>query len=122
GEERAGTRPDAVSPSAHSRPDGGLHGAGAADPAHRILAPAHGRSAATAATAAAAVAGRCPPLPAADQGATRRGAAGRWRAAHDELCLTIGTGEPLPPPVAAGAVAGVDLGEAPIAAVTRTRR
>jgi putative transposase len=45
-----------------------------------------------------------------------------WRADHYELCLTIATGETLPAPLPAGAVAGVDLGEAHIAAVTTTKR
>jgi putative transposase len=45
-----------------------------------------------------------------------------WRADHYELCLTIDTGETLPAPLPAGAVAGVDLGEVHIAAVTTTRR
>jgi putative transposase len=45
-----------------------------------------------------------------------------WRADHYELCLTLDTGEPLPPPLHAGEIAGVDLGEVHIAAVTTTRR
>jgi putative transposase len=45
-----------------------------------------------------------------------------WRADHYELCLTLETGEALPPPLPTGAVAGVDLGEVHIAAVTTTRR
>jgi putative transposase len=45
-----------------------------------------------------------------------------WRADHYELCLTIDTGEPLPPPQAGGEVSGVDLGEVHIAAITTTRR
>jgi putative transposase len=44
-----------------------------------------------------------------------------WRANHYELCLTIDTGETLPPPLNHGVVAGVDLGEVHIAAVTTTR-
>jgi putative transposase len=45
-----------------------------------------------------------------------------WRADHYELCLTVDTGETLPPSLPRGAVAGVDLGEAHVAAVTTTRR
>jgi putative transposase len=45
-----------------------------------------------------------------------------WRADHYELCVTIDTGEALPPSLPAGEVAGVDLGEAHVAAVTTTRR
>jgi putative transposase len=45
-----------------------------------------------------------------------------WRADHYELCLTLDTGETLPPPLPTGAVAGVDLGEVHVAAVTTTRR
>jgi putative transposase len=45
-----------------------------------------------------------------------------WRADHYELCLTLDTGAALPPPLPARAVAGVDLGEVHVAAVTTTRR
>jgi putative transposase len=45
-----------------------------------------------------------------------------WRADHYELCLTLDTGETLPPLLATGTVAGVDLGEVHIAAVMTTRR
>jgi putative transposase len=45
-----------------------------------------------------------------------------WRADHYELCLTLDTGQPLPPPQTGGEVAGVDLGEVHIAAITTTRR
>ncbi len=45
-----------------------------------------------------------------------------WRADHYELCLTLDTGEILPPPLACGEVAGVDLGEVHVAAVTTTNR
>jgi len=62
------------------------------------------------------------PLPAEYQQANLRRAELTWRADHYELCLTLATGEPLPPPLPTGAVAGVDLGEVHIAAVTTTRR
>lgn len=45
-----------------------------------------------------------------------------WRAAHYELCLTLDTVPPLPPPTKGGAVAGVDVGEVQVAAVTPTQR
>jgi putative transposase len=45
-----------------------------------------------------------------------------WRAGHYELCLTLDTGEALPPPLSAGEIAGIDLGEVHVAAVTTTRR
>jgi putative transposase len=45
-----------------------------------------------------------------------------WRADHFELCLTLEMQEALPPPLPAGVVAGIDLGEVHIAAVTTTRR
>jgi putative transposase len=62
------------------------------------------------------------PLPAEYQQANLRRAELTWRADHYELCLTLDTGEALPVPLAAGAVAGIDLGEVHIAAVTTTRR
>jgi putative transposase len=62
------------------------------------------------------------PLPAQDQRANLRRVEMTWRADHDELCLTLDTGEPLPPSLPAGEVAGVDLGEVHVAAVTTTRR
>jgi putative transposase len=62
------------------------------------------------------------PLPAEYQQADLRRAELTWRADHYELCLTIATGETLPPPRPTGVVAGVDLGEVHIAAVTTTRR
>jgi IS605 OrfB family transposase len=45
-----------------------------------------------------------------------------WRADHDERCLTLDTGASLPPPIPIGEVAGVDLGEIHVAAVTTTKR
>jgi putative transposase len=62
------------------------------------------------------------PLPAAYHRANLRRAEVTWRADHDDLCLTLDTGEPLPPPTPQGATAGVDLGEVHVAAVTTTRR
>ncbi|HEV8194357.1 MAG TPA: transposase [Ktedonobacterales bacterium] len=86
------------------------------------------------------------PLPAAYHHANLQRAELTWRADHYELCLTIDTGEVLPPlpeslatsppsSTASGAspettasavssevVAGIDLGEVHIAAVTTTRR
>jgi len=62
------------------------------------------------------------PLPTEYHRADLRRAEVTWRADHYELCLTLDTGEPLPPPTPQGATAGVDLGEVHIAAVTTTRR
>jgi putative transposase len=62
------------------------------------------------------------PLPEDYRQANLRRAELTWRADHYELCLTLDTGETAPPPLLAGAVAGVDLGEVHIAAVTTTRR
>jgi putative transposase len=62
------------------------------------------------------------PVPEEYQRANLRRAELTWRAGHYELCLTLDTGETLPPPMAVGDVAGVDLGEVHIAAVTTTRR
>ena len=45
-----------------------------------------------------------------------------WRADHYERCLTLETGETLPSPLPTGEVAGIDLGEVHLAAVTTTRR
>jgi putative transposase len=62
------------------------------------------------------------PLPAEYHQANLRRAEWTWRADHYELCLTLDTGETLPPPLPTGAVAGVDLGEVHIAAVTTSTR
>jgi putative transposase len=62
------------------------------------------------------------PLPEEYQSADLRRVKLTWRADHYELCLTLDTGAALPPPLPAGAVAGVDLGKVHIAAVTTTRR
>jgi putative transposase len=68
------------------------------------------------------------PLPEEYRTANLRRAELTWRADHYELALTIATGTSLPAPLAGvegevgGAVAGVDLGEVHIAALTTTRR
>jgi putative transposase len=62
------------------------------------------------------------PLPAEYHTANVRRVELTWRANHYELCLTLDTGETLPPPLPAGTVAGVDLGEVHVAAVTTTNR
>jgi putative transposase len=62
------------------------------------------------------------PLPEEYRRGNPRRAELTWRADHYELCLTIDTGEALPPALPTGEVAGVDLGEVHIAAVTTTRR
>jgi putative transposase len=62
------------------------------------------------------------PLPEEYQRANLRRVELTWRADHYELCLTLDTGAALPPPLPARVVAGVDLGEVHIAAVTTTRR
>jgi len=62
------------------------------------------------------------PLPAEYHAANLRRVELTWRADHYELCLTLDSGAPLPPPLPAGAVARVDLGEVHIAAVTTTCR
>jgi putative transposase len=62
------------------------------------------------------------PLPEEYQRANLRRVELTWRADHYELCLTLDTGETLPPPLAVGEVAGVDLGEVHVAAVTTTNR
>jgi hypothetical protein len=63
-----------------------------------------------------------PPLPEECRQANLRRAELTWRADHYELCLTLDTGDALPCPLPTGAVAGVDLGEVHVAAVTTTRR
>jgi putative transposase len=62
------------------------------------------------------------PLPAEYQGANIRKVELTWRADHYELCLTLDTGQSLPPLRPAGVVAGIDLGEVHLAAVTTTQR
>jgi putative transposase len=62
------------------------------------------------------------PLPAEDHQANLRRAELTWRADHYELCLTLDTGAALPSPKVDGEIAGVDLGEVHIAAVTTTQR
>jgi putative transposase len=62
------------------------------------------------------------PLPAEYHTANLRRAELTWRADHYELCLTIDTGASLPSALPTGVVAGIDLGEVHIAAVTTTRR
>jgi putative transposase len=62
------------------------------------------------------------PLPEEYRLANLRRAELTWRADHYDLCLTLDTGETLPPPLPTGAVGGVDLGEVHIAAVTTTKR
>jgi putative transposase len=62
------------------------------------------------------------PVPEEYQRANLRRAELTWRADHYDLYLTLDTGETLPPPLPVGAVAGVDLGEVHIAAVTTTKR
>src|SRR5215831_16884419 len=62
------------------------------------------------------------PLPSEYHTAKLRRAEWTWRADHDELCLTLEIGAPLPSPLPTGAVAGIDLGEVHIAAVTTANR
>ena len=62
------------------------------------------------------------PLPEEYRQANLRRAELTWRADHYELCLTLDTGVALPLPRPAAEVAGVDLGEVHIAAVTTTNR
>ena len=45
-----------------------------------------------------------------------------WRADHYELALTLDPGQALPMPAPAGDIAGIDLGEVHVAAITTTRR
>lgn len=60
------------------------------------------------------------PLPDEYQSSDIRKAELAWRADHYELCLTIDTGQLPAAPQAGGAMAGVDLGEVHIAALTTT--
>jgi putative transposase len=61
-------------------------------------------------------------LPDEYQGANLRRAEVTWRADHYELCLTQDTDEALPPPLSSGEIAGIDLGEVHLTAVTTTQR
>lgn len=62
------------------------------------------------------------PLPAEYQDATLRRAELTWRSDHYELCLTLDAREAPATAVSSGEAAGVDLGEAHLAAVCTTRR
>jgi putative transposase len=62
------------------------------------------------------------PLPAEYHNSNFRRVELTWRADHYELCLTLDTAEALPAPETGGAVAGIDLGEVHIAAVTTTHQ
>jgi putative transposase len=62
------------------------------------------------------------PLPGEYRHVNLRRAELTWRADHYELCLTVDLGEPLSSVRSVGEVAGVDLGEVHIAAVTTTKR
>src|SRR5258708_5896898 len=62
------------------------------------------------------------PLPQALQQANLRRAELTWRADHYELALPVDPGASMPSSLAGGAIAGIDLGEVHIAAVTTTRR
>jgi putative transposase len=62
------------------------------------------------------------PLPEEYRQADIRRAELTWRADHYELCLTLDTGEHPPSSRADGDVAGIDLGEVHIAAITTTSR
>jgi putative transposase len=62
------------------------------------------------------------PLPQEYRSANLRRVELTWRADHYELALTVDTGTSWPVPLAGGAVAGVDLGEVHIAAITTTTR
>src|SRR5215471_2351460 len=66
------------------------------------------------------------PLPEEYRLANLRRAELTWRADHYDLCLTLDSGAALPSPTAQGAmqgvIAGVDLGEVHVAAVTTTNR
>ncbi|HEX9068779.1 MAG TPA: transposase [Ktedonobacterales bacterium] len=62
------------------------------------------------------------PLPAEYQDATLRRAELTWRSDHYELCLTLDASEAPSPALPGEEVAGIDLGEAHLAAVCTTRR
>ncbi len=62
------------------------------------------------------------PVPAKYGGANVRKAELLWRADHYELALTFDTGQAVPPPRETGEVAGIDLGEVHVAAITTSRR
>jgi putative transposase len=62
------------------------------------------------------------PLPAHHLGANVRKAELLWRADHYELALTLDTGQTLPVTRPVGEIAGIDLGEVHVAAITTTRR
>jgi putative transposase len=62
------------------------------------------------------------PLPGEYLGANLRRVELTWGADHYEVCLTLDSGEPLPSTREDGEIAGIDLGEVHMAAVTTTRR
>jgi hypothetical protein len=62
------------------------------------------------------------PLPEDCRQANLRRAELTWRAEHFERCLTLDTGGSVAPPLPTGEVAGIDLGEVHLAAMTTTKR
>ena len=62
------------------------------------------------------------PLPEENRHANLRRVELTWQADHFERCLTLDIGELLPPPLPAGDVAGIVMGEVHLAAVTTTTR
>jgi putative transposase len=62
------------------------------------------------------------PLPKEYRSANLRRAELTWRADHYELAVTLDSGTAVPPALVGGAVAGIDLGEVHIAAITTTCR